>query len=172
MLQQIIIHTPLWVWAILAFLMYRGFIASRDRELSLKTVSVIPLVMLALSMQGIAGTFGFNLLSMGTWLAGLLAGGAISWSLVNDRNVRILPEKSAVFYRGSWGAMALMMAIFLTKYCVGVMIAINGQLRSETGFAAAVCLAYGLFNGLFLGKLLRVLTMYKQQADAVLQVQA
>ncbi|WP_394780864.1 DUF6622 family protein [Undibacterium sp.] len=172
MLQQIIIHTPVWVWAILAYLMYRGVIASKDRELSPRAISLIPLIMLALSMQGIAGTFGFNLVSIGSWLAALLVGGALSWSMVNDRNVRILPEKSSVFYRGSWGPMMLMAAIFLTKYCVGVMIAMNGQLRSETGFAAIVCLAYGLFNGLFLGKMLRVLTMYKQQTATLPEMQA
>ncbi|HTD04808.1 MAG TPA: DUF6622 family protein [Undibacterium sp.] len=169
MLQQIIIHTPIWVWAILAFLIYRGVLASKDRELGLRAIFVIPLVMLALSMQGIAGSFGFNSVSAGNWLAGVLAGSALSWKLVNERNVTILPHKPGVLYRGSWGPMLLMMAIFLIKYCVNVMVAMNGQLHRDTVFVALVCLAYGLCNGLFLGKMLRVLAMYKQQAAATLQ---
>lgn len=172
MLEQILIHTPAWVWALLAFLVYRGILASKDRELGLRAVLVIPLVMLLLSMQGIAGTFGFNIVSTGSWLATLLMGGAISWSMVNQQNVRILPQKAGVFYRGSWGPMALMLAIFLGKYCVSVMIAVHGQLRGDSAFMATVCLAYGLFNGLFLGKMLRVLTMYKQQATPTPQLQA
>ncbi len=172
MLQQIITHTPVWVWAILAFLMYRGFLASKDRELGLRAVLVIPLVMLGLSAQGIAGSFGFNAVSIISWLASLLAGSVVSWKLVNEQNVKVLPHKARVFYRGSWGPLILMMAIFLIKYCVNVAIAINGPLRSDAAFIAVVCLAYGLFNGLFLGKMLKVLTMYKQQMAAPSPLQA
>ena len=32
MIQQIVSHTPVYVWALLAFLLYRGYLASRDRE--------------------------------------------------------------------------------------------------------------------------------------------
>jgi len=172
MLQQIIIHTPIWVWAILAFLLYRGLLASRDRELGLKSIFVIPLVMLLLSLQGIAATFGFNLASTASWLASLLLGGAIAWRLVNERDVKILPQRAGVFYRGSWGPMLLMMAIFLIKYCVNVMLSIHAAWRGDTGFIALVCLAYGLFNGLFLGKMLRVLLMYKQQAAVLARAEA
>ena len=169
MFQQIITHTPLWVWAILAFLMYRGYLASKDRELGLRAIFVIPVVMLALSLQGIAGSFGFNEASVVSWVASALLGSVISWKMVTDRSVRVLPQKAGVFYRGSWGPMALMMAIFLVKYCVNVMIAINPSLRTDTTFIAVVCLTYGLFNGLFLGKMLKVLTMYKQQSSMLVQ---
>lgn len=169
MLQQIITHTPLWVWAILAFLMYRGFLASKDRELGLRAIFVIPAVMLVLSLQGIAGSFGFTEASVASWVASVLLGSVISWKSVNNTNVRVLPEKASVFYRGSWAPMALMMAIFLVKYCVNVIIAINPSLRLDTSFIAAVCLAYGLFNGLFLGKMLKVLMMFKQQSAMMVE---
>ena len=35
-MQQLFSHTPLYVWAILAFLVYRGVLASRVREVSLR----------------------------------------------------------------------------------------------------------------------------------------
>ena len=53
MLAQIILNTPVWVWALLMFLIYRGILASADREISLKKTFIIPVVMLALSVQGI-----------------------------------------------------------------------------------------------------------------------
>jgi len=61
MLRQIIVNTPIWVWGLLAFLIYRGFISSVDREIPLKRVLIIPLIMLALSVQDIVSTFGLSL---------------------------------------------------------------------------------------------------------------
>jgi hypothetical protein len=45
--------TPIYVWALLAFLLYRGYLASKDREMSLFKVALIPLVMLGLALAGI-----------------------------------------------------------------------------------------------------------------------
>jgi hypothetical protein len=67
MLQQILSHTPAYVWAILAFLVYRGVIASLDREVALKKLFIIPAVMLALSLHDLAGKFGFTSLSVPAW---------------------------------------------------------------------------------------------------------
>ena len=41
-MQQIILRTPLWVWVLLAFLVYRGMLASVNRETSLKKAFIIP----------------------------------------------------------------------------------------------------------------------------------
>ena len=42
MLQEILTHTPIWVWFILLFLISRGIKASQDRYVSLKTILILP----------------------------------------------------------------------------------------------------------------------------------
>lgn len=162
MLNQIITNTPTYVWAILAFLMYRGFKATMDRELEIRAVVIIPLVMLALSVQGISSGFGVEPLVIASWLLAMLLGAAISWSRVNQNNVRILKDKNLVFYRGSWAPLIMMMAIFVIKYVVNVALHVNPALHTDTLFVLMSTALFGIFNGLFLGRMLRVLIMYQQ----------
>ncbi|MFZ6768404.1 DUF6622 family protein [Undibacterium sp. Di26W] len=162
MLNQIISNTPIYVWAILGFLAFRGIKSSVDRELKVRTIVIIPIVMLALSVQGILSGFGADPVVLAAWLATMLLGAAISWSLVSDKNVRILADKGTVFYRGSWAPLIMMMAIFVMKYIVNVALHVNPALHTNMPFAVISTALFGLFNGLFLGKMLRVLILYKQ----------
>jgi hypothetical protein len=57
---QLLSHTPLYVWAILAFLVYRGTAAMRDREVEFRKLCIIPLVMLGLSLQDMSAKFGLD----------------------------------------------------------------------------------------------------------------
>jgi len=161
MLQQIILNTPAWVWVLLAFLVYRGILASLDREVSLKRLLIIPVIMLALSVQGIVSTFGITPATALSWLPFIAIGAALAWSLFRRDSVTALPAKEAVFQRGSWMPLALMMGIFLTKYAVGVTLALQPNHAHELLFAVSVCALYGLFNGLFIGTTLRVFSIYR-----------
>ena len=41
---EIVAHTPLWVWALFAFLVYRGVAGMRTREVSPFRVLIVPAV--------------------------------------------------------------------------------------------------------------------------------
>ena len=162
MLQQIFSHTPLYVWAILAFLVYRGVLASRAREVTLRKLCIIPLVMLALSLSGVHGSFGFDGAAPFAWLAGALGGAALAWSLTDARKVTAIPERASVRRPGSWLPLALMLSIFCMKYAVAVTLAIAPAYAHAPGFVLPVCAAYGCFSGIFLGGLLRTVAIYRQ----------
>jgi len=102
MLQQIFSHTPLYVWAILGFLVYRGVLASRAREVTLRKLCIIPLVMLALSLSGVYGSFGLAGIAPFAWGAGALAGAALAWTLVDPGKITAIPERGSVQRPGSW----------------------------------------------------------------------
>ncbi|RJF97168.1 DUF6622 family protein [Noviherbaspirillum saxi] len=161
MLQEIVSNTPFWVWPLLAFLIYRGVLASVDRETSLKKLFIIPTVMLGLSIQGVVGSFGAHGAAGPAWIAGLAVGTLATWMMFSLDSVNVTPERGTVFQHGSWLPLALMMGIFLTKYAVGVLLAMSPLLRQETGFVVTVCTLYGLFNGMFLGRLLRIVAIYR-----------
>ena len=60
-----------------------------------------------------------------------------------------------VIVRGSVWPLALMMAIFLTKYVASVVLAVQPQLHASVPFTVTVCALFGLFNGYFAGHLAR-----------------
>jgi hypothetical protein len=162
MFAQIILNTPPWVWVLLAFLIYRGAVASTDRALPLAQTVIIPVVMLGLSIQGILGAFGASGATMSSWLACLFAGAWLAWRLFNRAAVSADRSKGLVFQQGSWMPMALMLGIFLMKYAVGVLLALQPRHAHELAFVVSVCALYGLFNGVFIGKLLRVVSIYRR----------
>lgn len=161
MLQQIFSHTPLYVWAILAFLVYRGVLASRAREVTLRKLCIIPLVMLALSLSGVHGSFGFGGMAPFAWTAGALAGAALAWTLTDARKIVAIPARGSVQRPGSWLPLILMMCIFCMKYAVAVTLAVAPATAHAPAFMLPVCLAYGCFSGLFLGGLLRTVAVYR-----------
>ncbi|WP_334685976.1 DUF6622 family protein [Janthinobacterium sp. CAN_S1] len=161
MLQQIFSHTPLYVWAILGFLVYRGVLASRAREVSLRKLCIIPLVMLALSLSGVHGSFGLAGSAPFVWATGTLAGAALAWTLLDTHKIVAIPERSSVQRPGSWLPLILMMSIFCMKYAVAVTLAVAPSTAHASAFIVPVCLAYGVFSGLFLGGLLRTVSVYR-----------
>lgn len=49
-----------------------------------------------------------------------------------------------------------MMGLFLTKYTVGVALALHPELRRQAAFGLAVPLLYGAFSGVFAARALRM----------------
>ena len=166
MIQQIVSHTPVYVWALLAFLIYRGWLASQDRETSLRKVALIPLVMVGLSVTSINGNGPLGDGVWGLWALGAVASAAAIWQF-SRREIMVNRAAGTVLQRGSWMPLALMVAIFVTKYTVAVMSAMHPELPHSVPFAASVALLYGVFNGLFLGRLARYAAAWQRQPGAV-----
>lgn len=171
-MTQLFSHTPLYVWAILGFLVYRGVLASRTRELTLRKLCIIPLVMLALSLSGVIGSFGLTGMAPYAWAVGALAGTALAWSMSNPRAITAFPERGTVQRAGSWLPLVLMLGIFCMKYAVAVTLAVAPAQAHAAGFVLTVCSLYGMFSGIFLGGLLRTLNVYRQAAGQPLQAAA
>lgn len=152
MLFQILTHTPVYVWAILAFLVYRGVLASREREIAVGRMLVIPILMLALSLQAIASQFGIASLAMLAWTLGA-TGIALQRMVFGASLASAGAAAGAVRIRGSWLPLAMMLAVFSIKYALAVVVAIQPGLAQTIPFAAAACGLLGLCNGYFLGQL-------------------
>lgn len=167
MLGQIIFKTPPWVWALLAFLIYRGIRAAAGREMPFRRIFIIPLVMLGLSLHGIGSTFGIGLMVLLTWLAAALVAGGLAWHFPDYRKIVAYPARGTLFQPGSWAPLLMMMGIFFTKYVVTVMLSMNPHYAQYSEFAVAICALYGLFNGIFIGNLLYLVSIYRQAGSAL-----
>ncbi|KQQ40168.1 hypothetical protein ASF61_05125 [Duganella sp. Leaf126] len=166
MLHHILAHTPLYVWALLAFLVYRGCLASRDREVSLRALFVLPAVMLYLSVSGMQHTFGGGAAVWACWLAGAGAGAVLAWRMTGAA-IAVDRAQGMVVQRGSWAPLALMMGIFATRYTVAVLLTIDPAAAHGGAVAVATCAVYGLFNGIFAGRLARYLSAWLRQPVSV-----
>ena len=60
--------------------------------------------------------------------------------------------------------LALILGIFLTKYFVGVELAMQPTLARDGSFALQIAVLYGVFNGLFAARALRLWRLARQNA--------
>ena len=155
-IAAVISHTPIWVWALLALLVALGArqmvtqVASRERVLAL------PIALGALSLWGATGAFGVHALVQGPWLLGIAAGLMLNQTLQLPRRVRALPGDRFEI-GGSAVPLALMMAVFCTRYVVGAALAVVPALATQASFAAVASVVYGVPTGLFAARAARVL---------------
>ncbi|NHZ91900.1 hypothetical protein F2P45_23260 [Massilia sp. CCM 8733] len=152
MLIQILTHTPLYVWAILALLVYRGVVAMRDREMAIRKLFIIPAIMLALSLQDIAAKFGAALLPLGAWAGAMVAVMLLVWKF-SSAGASAGATPGSMRVHGSAVPLAMMMAIFFTKYLTAVTLAVSPGASHNALLPALVCALFGVFNGYFLGRL-------------------
>lgn len=162
MLHMILVKTPVYVWAILAFLVYRGMLASRTRELTLRSACIMPIVLTALSAQGVFGSFGLNAGAVLCWLAGLLLSAWLAARSLGAAQVAPVPGTNRLQYRGSWMPMLLMLLIFVAKYVINVMLAIDAAWAQNAMFVIVVSLACGGMSGALVGKMLKSIQIYQQ----------
>lgn len=160
MLIQILSHTPFYVWAILALLVYRGVIAMRTREVKVSKIFIIPVIMLVLSLQDVFVKFGFTGVAFAAWTVAAVA----TMALVRRFSAARVTQAStagSVIVRGSTAPLSMMMAVFATKYGASVAVAIAPHLRADIVFSAALCALFGVLNGYFFGRVARDMIAYQ-----------
>ena len=161
MLQQILIRTPFYVWLILAGLLYRGYLSSKDREVDLWKLFLIPALMPLLTIPDLAIKFGQLGTTFAIWAMAAVVTAVLTWQCSSPK-VTLAAQPGKVLVRGSWLPLAAMMLVFFTKYALNIMLAVSPQARHDSVFAAVVCSLLGLFNGLFFGWLARDTTAWLQ----------
>jgi len=80
--------------------------------------------------------------------------------------VQFEPAQQAFRVPGSWLPLALMMAIFLLKYAVGVTLAMQPHLAHSAGFAITVSAAYGALSAVFLARARNILAQAPASASS------
>jgi len=155
MLGSVLKATPVWVWGLLAALIWLGLSQARARTAGLARVSLMPVAMTALSLSGTVSAFGRSPLFGYVMLAWMFAA-AVMLAFVVPMAVPRGAAYDAAARRftlpGSWVPMLLILAIFLARYIVNVDLAMQPSLARDGGYTLAVGALYGLFAGVFAGR--------------------
>jgi hypothetical protein len=154
MIISILEHTPARIWGLLALLVALGLSQTRSREMSLLRITVLPAVLLALSLTGVVSAFGHVPVALAAWVAGVTAALGLGRRAVAVRGAAWSAERGLLQVPGSWLPLVLIVGLFLIKYMAGVSLVLNPALATDLLFAPLCSLAYGAFSGLFLARAL------------------
>ncbi|HMA07354.1 MAG TPA: DUF6622 family protein [Ramlibacter sp.] len=159
MLGPVLQHTPSWVWGLLATLITLGLSQARTRTAGLARVALLPIAMTGLALWGTVSAFGgstqFGPVLM-AWLTAAVAALAAVAPFAPPAGTTYDPATRSFHLPGSWVPLLLILGVFLTKYVVGVELAMQPSLAHDSQYTLVVGTLYGAFSGIFSGRAIRL----------------
>ncbi len=126
--------TPLWVYPLLALLIYLGWRASRPRSVGLVRVLATPAVFVIWGIQGaVAKAAAMPILGL-VWLGLAGCGFALAWLTLETPTWRIERADNLIHLPGSWVPLLRNLAIFSAKYGLAVAAALNPSWRDRLAY--------------------------------------
>ncbi len=156
MLYQIFSHTPHWVWILLLALLWLGVKQAATRTASLQRITVMPVVMIGLSLYGTVTAFGAAPWVLLAWLAAAGVMGALVLQRPLPQATHYNPLERRFTIPGSWVPLMLIMGLFLTKYGLGAATSMHPALALNPNFSVFFGALYGAFSGVFLARAVRL----------------
>jgi hypothetical protein len=160
-LVDAITSTPLWVWILFGFLVWRGIDASHPGTTKLWRLAIIPGLLTVWGLHSLVTQFPLGPASILTYLLSMVSGVAGGWIMVGKTSIRADKQKGLIRLPGSWTVLVLVLAIFAVKYAFGYLYATDPALAQHPGFYLSDIGASGLITGAFLGKLARCAALYR-----------
>lgn len=146
---EVLKHTPLYVWGILAALVVFGSLQVRDQVVGRMRVLALPVGLGAFSLWGAASAFGVTWAALAAWALGMSAMLSVARWVQWPRNVEFLPERDAFAVRGSVLPLVAMLAVFAVRYVTTVTLVLHPQWRGVAAVEIVGSLGYGLLSGVF-----------------------
>ncbi|MDR0631785.1 MAG: hypothetical protein LBF54_00865 [Holosporaceae bacterium] len=149
---KILSGTPLWVFFVFAYLVFIGIRATKDREIRIGKIFLMPSIFFTMFFVKLIQTWRIDI-----WLiffVTLLISFAIFHFFLKQEPMEI--KKSHIFVKGSRETLAIVMAIFAVKYYFGYMKAVHGELEK---YLVAEIIISGITSGFFANKVIQCLRL-------------
>jgi len=162
-ISNILVHTPLWVFAVFAFLMWVGLQALSPRTLSIWRLLITPAIFITWGVESIVVRSLSSPILVVDWSATLAIGAAIAWTTSRLDNVGIDRQRGTVSFPASALPLIRNLLIFSAKYVLGVAAAMMPAWRPE--LALWDIAVSGASAGYFLGWLARFALAYRRASE-------
>ena len=161
---QILKGTPIWVWAILAALIYLGSKQLKPRLVKRYSVLVAPVAFLFVGLMS-ANRGPISFCAWALALVSLAVATAFVWRPANG--ARYEAKGDYLHMPGSVAPIFLMLAIFLLNYGINVVLAVNPALPGELMWQVAPALILGALSGVFIGRAVTLFRMNRASSLAL-----
>lgn len=146
--MTILIHTPLWVWAVLLLLLYKGIQQTRTRSIQLWQLFIFPTVFLPLIVISTINAVQ-PLIAIVGLVIGLTVGLFLGYVLWKD-NPLIGRQQGQWQQRGSYIPLLLYLFIFVFRYVISVAQHLQATIIQTDLFNLLIGLPTGLGLGLLI----------------------
>jgi hypothetical protein len=159
---QILIHTPAWVFVLLAYLVWQGIKASQPRTTPIWRALIVPVVFI---VWGVA-RIGFGHLDtpwpIVAWVAAALA--LLPLGVLTPRPFEVDHTTGQIIRPGSAFPLVRNLVVFALQYAVGVISAVDADDRA-IAFIVGRAIS-GATAGYFIGSTIALLLAYRRKRAA------
>lgn len=159
---EIVAHTPLWVWPVLALVLALGIARTRDRTTGLAGILVMPAIMALIAADGLLHQPARVVPAV---LVGLAPGAAAGWTMEREGATERLPD-GRIRVRGEWSSLLLILAIVAFRYASGVVAATAPAFAHGAVWPLVSALVSAFLAALFIARTAARLRACKAQAAA------
>lgn len=159
-LSQILPHLPVWLFPLFVLLTYLGVDSMRDRQISIRRLTLLPAMMMLLSLSGLISRVGPLLLAaLPLWLCFVLAG---TWL---GRRMAAAPlsvdrQKGRIGLAGSVQPLLVIYAIFILRTASGFLSALDPALAADPRLILGATGLGAVFSGILAGRSWRAIRHY------------
>ena len=165
-LLQILQGAPLWVWPLLALLVFLGVRSLRGRSVPVGSLVALPLAFFGLSISNLLPFDDLAPWRIGAWLVALAIGAAPGWLLVRPQRITVDRDRKRIGVPGSVVPLVLMLTAFVGGFYFGYLFARYPELRGDPATLVLASTFRGLMSGYFVGRAARQFQIYRTAPQA------
>jgi hypothetical protein len=156
---RVLIHTPLWVWVLLAYLVWQGVQAMQPRALSIWRALIVPVVFIVWGVSRIGLGHQDSAWPLAAWGAAALV--LLPLGVLTPRPFDVDHATGQIIRPGSPFGLIRNLVVFAAQYAVGVITAIDA---GDRALAIIIGRAIsGATAGYFIGSTIALLIAYRRK---------
>lgn len=164
-ITNILTRTPVWVFPLIAAVIWLGSLGLRERSVPLRWLFILPAVLLVMSIGNSIGTAANSLAAVAGWVIAATAGGSVGWSTSRQpRSIDLVAGRIVV--PGSVIPLLVCIAVVTWRYVFGYLYGRYPELRADGDYALALIVGSALLGAIMAGRMCRYGVCYWQAASA------
>ncbi len=157
--HQVLVHTPLWVFALFAYLVWQGIKAMQPRRTPIWRALIVPAVFIVWGVSRIGFGHQDGTWPLIAWTAAALA--LLPLGVLTPRPFDVDHTTGEIIRPGTAFALVRNLVVFSLQYTVGVISAIDAGDRA-VAFIAGRAIS-GATAGYFIGSTVALLIAYRSE---------
>lgn len=153
-------HTPVWVYLLFAFLLYRGIKARTPATVTLEKLALIPAIFLFWDIYDLITYRDPTVITYIQWTIGIISGAIIGYILINPDRLSRSSAPRSIHRPADYSALPFMLLAFGVKYVLGVLNATAPDVLRQPAMSALAIITGGMFAGVFVGKFTRYVSVW------------
>jgi hypothetical protein len=156
---QVLTHTPLWVWALLAYLVWQGIKEMQPRTTPIWRALIVPVVFIVWGLSRIGSGHQDNVWPLLAWSAAALV--MLPLGVLTPRPFEVDHKTGEIIRPGSAFPLIRNLIVFALQYTVSVISAVDAGDRLLANIVGRAI--SGATAGYFFGSTIALLLAYRRK---------